>query len=347
MPEPYRVGIIGTGGIARAHARAVRSCGRAELAVGADVSMERLESWARQFDVERVYTEYEEMLNREQLDIVAVCTWPAAHLPPVLAAARARHKPRLILCEKPLALNAAEARQMYAAANEAGVPLVEGFMYRFLPHVPFARQLLEERAIGQLRLIRSGFTSGSADLRNHRLQKQAGGGSLMDLGCYCVNSARALARAEPEAVLAAAQFGEESGVDEGLYATLRFPNGVVAHFDCGFRATWTMFVELVGEEGTILLPDAFLPPGPPAVIVSTGSISGSVAAGGITPKQTQTHRFPATHAHTAEYVGLCAYLDSGAPLPIAPDEGVRDMAVIDSLYESARVGRWVEVKGEG
>jgi D-xylose 1-dehydrogenase (NADP+, D-xylono-1,5-lactone-forming) len=338
--RPYRVGVIGTGGIGRVHARVSRASGRAEVVAGADVSVERLEDWARACEIERVYTDFESMLDREELDIVAVCTWPAAHVAPVLAAVKARHRPRLILCEKPLALSGSGARQMYAAATAAGVPLVEGFMYRYLPHVSFARQLIVDGAIGRPRAIRAGFTSPLADLANHRFNRDAGGGALLDTGSYCVNSARYLSGLEPEGALAAAVYIEESGVDEALYGSLRFPDGLMAHFDVAFRSSRSQFVEVIGDRGMLRLPDFFSPIGAPTILLTTAPPR---TGGGSPREKVESFLFPVVDPYEAEYRGICAYLDGTQLLPMTPDEGVRDMAVIDALDASARTGGWADI----
>jgi predicted dehydrogenase len=145
---PYRVAVIGCGGIARAHANAYTNLPQCMLVAAADISRDALADFGRQYGVEHLYTSYEEMLTAERPDIVSVCTWPPLHAAPVIAAARAGVKG--IICEKPMAPTLAEADRMNEAARAAGTVLIVGHQRRFSARYSQARQLIEAGTIGEV-----------------------------------------------------------------------------------------------------------------------------------------------------------------------------------------------------
>jgi predicted dehydrogenase len=134
--------------------------------------------------------------------------------------------------------------------------LAEAFMWRHHPQVARARELLDDGAIGDLRVIRAAFAyHHRGDPDDIRLHASLEGGGLMDVGCYCVSGCRTLAGAEPELASADCVPGGHGGVDVSLVATLRFPGDVLAHFDCGLTYTGGGALEAVGTEGSFVLTD--------------------------------------------------------------------------------------------
>lgn len=148
MPQKiYRAGIIGCGGMARAHANAYRDLPETELVAGADISEAALQKFGEEYGVAALYADYREMLANENLDIVDVCTWPHLHPEPTIAAAEAGVKG--IICEKPMALSLAEADAMIAAADKAGVKLAIGHQLRCWGRITKARKILSAGEIGE------------------------------------------------------------------------------------------------------------------------------------------------------------------------------------------------------
>jgi UDP-N-acetyl-2-amino-2-deoxyglucuronate dehydrogenase len=145
----YRVGIIGCGSIARAHAHGWTNCEHTSLVALADITPEARQEFGDQFGVapDKRYADFREMLDKEDLDIVSVCLWHGQHAPTVVAAAARR--PKLILCEKPMATNLGEAEQMIVACQRNKVKLAIGHQRRFLPGWNEARRLVAEGAIGK------------------------------------------------------------------------------------------------------------------------------------------------------------------------------------------------------
>jgi predicted dehydrogenase len=249
-------GVLSTGWIARTFVNALRDSQDARVVAIASRDRERADALAAELNVPRAYGDYAELLADPQVEAVYIGLPNSLHAEWAIASARAgKH----VLCEKPLATSRAEAETMFETAREAGVWLMEAFMYRFHPQTLKVQQLLAEGAIGELRLIRSTFCFSVADPTNIRLSAPLAGGALMDVGCYPVNFARMVAGAAPKHVAAVAQWAA-SGVDETLAATLEYPGGAVAQITCSLNASRVHSAQLIGSAGSIELDQAFTLP---------------------------------------------------------------------------------------
>jgi D-xylose 1-dehydrogenase (NADP+, D-xylono-1,5-lactone-forming) len=158
-----------------------------------------------------------------------------------------------VLCEKPMSRHVGDVEAAFDAAETAQRILMEAFMYRHNPQTKRLRQLVDEGAIGDLRLVRSCFSYSLYDAENIRLRTELEGGSLMDVGCYCVSGSRLLA-GEPERVYGQ-QFVGPSGTDWVFTGTMRFPGDVVAQFDCGTALPERDQLEAIGSDGSLFLDD--------------------------------------------------------------------------------------------
>jgi predicted dehydrogenase len=169
MAQSYRVGVIGCGGIAREHARGFRQHPSCVLAAGADIRAEQAAKLAAEFEIPATYTDYRELLAKEQPDIVAICTWPGTHAEITAAAAEAGA--RAVLCEKPMARCLAEADAMQAACDARGAKLAVGHHHRFVRHNTAARRLIAEGAIGQPTLLRAAPGGGLLNNGTHMIDR--------------------------------------------------------------------------------------------------------------------------------------------------------------------------------
>ena len=158
-----------------------------------------------------------------------------------------------MLCEKPLAGRAADVERCFDAAEAGGLVLSEAFMWRHHPQADRLVELVEEGAIGELRLVRAAFSFLLPREPNVRWDAELDGGALMDVGCYCVSGSRLLG-GEPERV-AGEQVLSPTGVDSRFAAVLRFPGDVLATFDCGFDLPPCDQLEAIGSEGSLFLDD--------------------------------------------------------------------------------------------
>ena len=166
---------------------------------------------------------------------------------------RALEAGKHVLCEKPFSRHIADVERAFDAAERTGLHLSEAFMYRHHPQTARLAELVASGAIGELRVIRSTFSYSLYDAENIRLRTDVEGGSLMDVGCYCVSGARLLG-GEPESVVGAAHIGS-SGTDWVFTGLMRFPGDVVALFDCGTSLPNRDELEAIGTEGSLFLDD--------------------------------------------------------------------------------------------
>ncbi len=232
-----------------------RQSDRVAVVAVASRARARAEAYAREHGIERAHGSYEALLEDPDVEAVYISLPNSLH---VEWSIRALEAGKHVLCEKPLTRRPADVERAFDAADRAGRLLSEAFMYRHHPQTARLEQLVNEGAIGDLRLIRCAF---SFDLLRHRdendVRLQAGldGGSLMDLGCYCASVSRLLA-GEPARV-----YGEQvvgpSGVDVRFSGTMRFAGDVISQFDSGFVVPERDEVEAIGAQGSLFLDDPF------------------------------------------------------------------------------------------
>jgi predicted dehydrogenase len=227
--------------------------GRLEAIASRDPATAR--AWADEFQIPRHFGSYDDLIADPNIDAVYIPLPNELHCPWTFAAADAgKH----VLCEKPLALDAAEATAMVEHCRVRRVVLMEAFMWRHQPRTLELVRRVRDGALGELRLIRSSF-SFPIDPGDWRLDPSRGGGAFYDVGCYGLSTARLFAGSETTDIKSLAHFGP-TGVDMSFTATLRFPGGVLAQIDCSFEQPFRCTYELVGSLGTLTVPDAYSPP---------------------------------------------------------------------------------------
>lgn len=240
-------GILGTGMIAGRFAADLPHSRSSRLSAVASRNPDSATAFAKQHGGKPV-TGYERLLARPDIDAVYISLPNALHHEWTLAALDAgKH----VLCEKPVALSEVEAREMFDRAEATGKVLIEAFMYRAHPQTRLIHETIAKGAIGEIRLIRSNFTfNREASREDARFQPGPGGGSLMDVGCYCVDFTRTLLNAEPDRVMCIAH-RHELGVDDYAAGLLGFPNGALATFTCGMTVISDQSTHIAGTEGRI------------------------------------------------------------------------------------------------
>jgi len=260
-----RWGILGTGGIARAFAKAVPRSQTGELLAVGSRAIESANKFADEHAIPRRYGGYEGLLADPDVDAVYIALPNHLHALWIIRCAEAgKH----ILCEKPLTTNASEAMTAIEAARRHDVFLMEAFMYRCHPQTAHLAQLVREGAIGKVRIIQAHFSFNMRGLRleNIRQQTAAAGGGIMDVGCYCASLARLVAGAalgqdfaEPIEVKGCGYIGAESRVDEWATAVLRFPGDIVANLTTGIQVAVDSALRVWGSEGHIIAPNPWFP----------------------------------------------------------------------------------------
>lgn len=335
MNRKLRWGILSTAKIGlKAVIPAIQRSQNGEVTVIASRTLENARRAADAAGIPRALGSYEELVESPDVDAVYIPLPNNLHKEWTIRAAQAgKH----ILCEKPLALNAAEVEEMIAAADRYRVLLIEAFMYRFHPQFARLQELIAGGAIGQVKMVRSAFCFQMSNPEtNIRMKPELGGGALMDVGCYCVNMARLVAGTEPVEVMASADYAA-SGVDETLVAMLRFPNDVRAHFDCSFRTDYREHLEVQGTAHRVDLPRPIKPGSRAAEIYLRYDETDTTS-----PNASLLTAPAANHYRLMVHQFATAVLD-GTPLPYLPEDGLANMRVIDALYESARTGKTVRL----
>lgn len=280
---------------------------------------------AQRLRIPRAYGSYEELLADPDVDAIYNPLPNSLHAEWTLAAAAAR-KP--VLCEKPLAVDSAQARAMIDGCRERGVLLMEAFMYRFHPQHARVRALLDAGEIGALRGVRAAFTFLLEPFpeQNVRLRADLAGGALMDVGCYAVNAARMLFGEEPAWASAQWDFRDAFGVEVALAGVLGFSDERLATFDCGFRAWGQGSYSAVGTTGQIDVPNAFVPNPLDTTIVVDGAGGRRVeTVGGVDQYRLEAEEFADA-------------LLTGRPLRIPADDALGTLRAIEALHRSARAG---------
>jgi D-xylose 1-dehydrogenase (NADP+, D-xylono-1,5-lactone-forming) len=316
-------GLLSTAAINRAVITPLRVSTRNQLEAVASRDRARAQRYAAEWGIPRALGSYEAMLGDPEIDVVYISLPNSMHAEwAIKAAAAGKH----VLCEKPLAISVEEVDAIAAAASRAGVVVAEAFMYRHHPQTLKVQRLISGGDIGQLRVIRGGFTFMIANPEDVRLKPALGGGSIWDVGCYPISYARAVVGADPLQVFGWQVTGV-SGVDEVFVGQMGFAGGAYAQFDSGFRAPERMLMEFVGSAGTISLPNAFKP-GIDAEIIfcREGGIPEPVAVEG-------------QDLYLGEIEDMAdAVLDGKAPR-ISLTDSRGNVAAIVALLESARQGQ--------
>lgn len=272
------------------------------------------------------YDEFRQCLQRDDVNAVYIALPNSMHCDYTVEAARAGVH---VLCEKPMAVMADECRRMIRTCQTNRVKLMIGYRLHFQPAHLRALELVRSGAIGAPKTLSSDFTIRVEDPTDIRLQRRLGGGTVYDLGVYCINAARTFFEAEPAQVMAmTARASRRLGgdVDEGTVALIRFPDERLAHFHTSFGEAPMSVLTLFGEEGSIRLSNAYLYDTPMQMDV-------------VRQGQHEELTFEPTDQFAGElvYFSDCV-LNDRAPEPSGL-EGLQDVRIVEAIYRSARDGR--------
>lgn len=323
MRDVIRWGILSTANIGRKQvAPAIQRSRNGTVVAVASRDVGAAQAYSEELGIERYYGSYEALVADDEIDAIYIPLPNHLHAEWSIRCAEAG-KP--VLCEKPLASNANEAQRMVDVFRERDILFGEAFMYRHHPKTLRVKELLQKGVIGEIHFIESSFTFQLRNNTNIRLRADMAGGSLMDVGCYCINAIRYFAEEEPDEVHAIARFGEISGVDEFMVGALRFPSGVLAHFDSGLRTPRKHSYEIRGSEGRIVVDEAFTVPAKSGTAVQLWR--GSAA---------EEIRIPPVDHYQLMVENFADALLTGVPLQYPIQDAVATMRVIDRLMAVAR-----------
>jgi predicted dehydrogenase len=301
-----------------------------EVVAIASREQRRAEDAARALGIARAYGSYEELLRDAEVEAIYNPLPNQLHVPWTLKAVQAgKH----VLCEKPLSLNAEEAKQLLGARDRARVKIGEAFMVHTHPQWVRAREIISSGRIGKLRSslgFFSYFNSKPADIRN---VPAYGGGGLMDIGCYPITTSRWAFGEEPQRVSGLIERDPELKIDRLASAILAFPSGQSV-FTCATQLVPYQRMHFLGTQGRIEIEVPFNAPNdrPCRIFVDDGS---DFCGGGIT-----TETLPVCDQYTIQGDAFSRAVREGGEVPVPLEDGIKNMAVIDAIFRSAESGRW-------
>jgi predicted dehydrogenase len=330
MPDKVRWGILGVASIAVRRAIPAMQNGQwSEIAAIASRDLRKAEEAARSFGVPQAYGSYEQLLADRSIEAIYNPLPNHLHVPWTAKAAEAgKH----VLCEKPLALNAAEARTLLEVRDRMGVKIGEAFMVRTHPRWLRVRELVRAGRIGPLRVVSGAFSYFNLDPNNIRNVVAYGGGALLDVGCYPVTLSRFLFGEEPTRVVASIERAPDGGTDRLTSAILEFPSGRCT-FTCSTELAYQQRMQLIGTTGRIDVDTPFSPPTdrPTTIGVFEGSEPNAAPL---------IESIPACNQFTIQGDLFSQAIRGSGEAPVPLEDAIRNMAAIDAISRSAESGRW-------
>ncbi len=332
MSQKLRWGILGVAGINDRLMPAFKASHTVELVGIASRSLDKAKASAAKNGIPKAFGSYDELLADPGID--AVYNPLPNHLHDEWTR-KAADAGKHILCEKPLTCEANSAAALIAYCRSKNVRLMDGFMWPHHPRTQKLGKFLDSGAIGEVKKVVAGFTFNLAGLptTNIRMQPEAGGGGLLDVGCYTTYAIRWWMRAEPVKVWATATY--VNGVDVAMAGVLTFADGRTASFDCGFTHPLRTWVEIVGSTGVVRVPNMWIPDEKAAFeVCRQDGEFGETTEVIETPGENQM-------VHMLDDFAAAVW-EKREPYP-NPDEAVKSLRVLDALAKSAREGKEVMV----
>jgi len=332
--EPVKWGIISTAKIGTV--KVIPAMQRGKLCrIGAIASRDlaRAQTAAAQLGIPKAHGSYEELLADPEIEAVYNPLPNHLHVPLSKQAAEAgKH----VLCEKPLALTAAEAATLIEVRDRTGVLMQEAFMVRYHPQWLRVRELVRAGRIGGLRAIQGFFSYNNTNPENIRNKADIGGGGIYDIGCYPIVGSRYIFGEEPLRVVSLIERDPLMKIDRLASALLEFPNGY-AQFTCSTQLVPYQRIQFFGTAGRIEIEIPFNAPPDKAcrIFIDDGSGLGGASA--------QAETFDAVDQYTLQGDAFSEAIRTGKPLEFPLEDAVKNMRVIDAVFRSAASGSWVSV----
>jgi len=327
-----RWGVLGCAGIAaKAVIPAIQSSRLGRVAAIASRDAEKASAMATRFGIEKSYGSYEDLLSDPDIDAIYNPLPNHLHVPMTIKALE-HGKP--VLCEKPIALNAAQASELAEAQKAANLPVAEAFMVRHHPQWKKARTMVAEGRLGDVRAIQTIFAYYLDDPKNVRNQADIGGGGLFDVGCYAINTARFLFDAEPLRAIALMENDPVFGTDRLTSGLLAFPEGRQLAFTCSTQLSLTQKVTVLGTRGRLEIPIPFNAPADQQTVLIFDD-GRDLAGGG-----RQEIVIEPVDQYREQVDAFAQAVLSGTPLEPGLEDAIANMKAIDALFRSATSGRW-------
>lgn len=291
-------------------------------------NIEKAADVAREFEIPLWYGSYDAVLEDANVDMVYIPLPNHLHKEWVEKAINAG-KP--VLCEKPLGMNAVEAEEMIKMAQDAGVPLMEGFMYMFHPMWQHARDIVRTKQIGDIQYIHTSFSYNNPSPSNIRNIPEYGGGALMDIGCYAISISRFIFGREPERIMAHQTKHPEFGTDMHSSGIMDF-GGQRATFNVSTTSQAFQRVDIVGTSGRITIHIPFN-----TYVDVQAKIT---VVDGIGTREVE---FPVSNAYGLMFDAFAKAVLDGSAIPVPGIDAINNMKVVDAVRKSAETDGWVKV----
>ena len=341
MAEDKRVywGLLSTARINERLIPAFRTSERSELLAVASRNKKRVQAYAKQWDIPHAYGTYEQMLADPAINVIYLSLPNHLHTEWAIKCAEAgKH----VLCEKPIALTTEEVDRMAQAAEKNGIIIQEAAMMRFHPQTHYLRELVAKRTIGDIRLIRGVFAFTLENPGDIRLDTNMGGGSLWDLGSYCVSFARVVLQTDPIEV-SAYQVNGDTGVDMSFSAQMQFPAGTLVQFFSSFQAFAHIEADFLGTEGRIFadIPWAnHIGASANVQVTRSGDAEeASTFSDSMEGHTTDTKTYENINAYQCEVDSMVESVLNSAEPVISLADSWKNVSTIVALHESARTGK--------
>ena len=325
------IGLLSTANINKEILAGAAESDRVEVVAVGSRTTETAAAYAREHGLERAHGSYDALLADPDVDAIYISLPNGLHHEWTLKAlAAGKH----VLCEKPYSRRAADVEAAFDAADTAGLVLMEAFMYRHHPQTLKVQELVAAGAVGRICAVKTTFTFPLASLSNVRALPELDGGALMDVGCYCISGIRALA-GEPERVRGEQVTGT-TGIDMAFHGTLRCANDVVGQFEASFRSPKRQGLEVVGEDG-VLVVDA------PWRVDWGGSVSIARRSGGEAADVVEVVEVAAANSYRLELENLADAITGTSAQLIGRADALGQARTIEALYRSAGENRAVDL----
>lgn len=320
----------------------MRSAPLVELRALASRSLDKAKAAASAHGVPVAYGSYEELLADPKIEAIYNPLPNHLHVEWSIAALRAgKH----VLCEKPIALDAAEAARLETVQRETGKLVAEGFMVHHHPQWELVTSLVKSGRVGQVRAMQTAFSYTNHDPENIRNQRQAGGGALLDIGVYAITTARLVFGTEPLRVAATSDVDPASGCDRLTSALLDFGVGQ-ASFVVGTQQVAYQRVHVFGTRGHIEVPIPFNAPYERSckVYVDDGfSGAPNFTVAEDSDDRREVHTLPASNHYTRQWQAFSEAVRSGGAVRCDVASAVANMRVVDAIARAAASRRWEDV----
>jgi D-xylose 1-dehydrogenase (NADP+, D-xylono-1,5-lactone-forming) len=315
-----RWGVVSTAAINDLVLPAFDRSEHAQLGAVASRDLDRARRYAAERGIATAYGSYGDLLADQSIDCVYISLPNGLHAE---WARQALEAGKHVLCEKPLTPTAEEAASLFELAEQRGRLLMEAFMYRHHPQTLRAGELIRQGAVGDPRIVRSWFHFTVDDpAEDVRYRRDLAGGALRDVGCYCVSFSNYLFDGAPDEVSGVAHLAG-SGVEEQFAASMSYPGGGLASFDCGIQAPLHIGLAVLGTEGVLEIPTPWYPHQPPMKLLLT--------RGGATEKI----ETPGDDSYFLEIENFTAAASGDAAARVTAAETLRTLDTIDRLVQAA------------